>query len=125
MGWKTVVALCAALVLAGCMSSGTNIADSQLDQLVRGKTTEAEVIAKLGPPTMRDRDASGEHVLTYSYSHIAPSAQSFIPIVGGLIATMDMKGKMVRLTFTPVGVLKDWTSTENDMSSNNGLLNQH
>jgi outer membrane protein assembly factor BamE (lipoprotein component of BamABCDE complex) len=125
MIWKPAFALCIALALSGCMLSGTNVSDAQIDQFVRGKTTQDEVVAKLGPPTSRNRAASGETTLMYSYTKMSPTAATFIPLVGGLFAGVDMKGKLVSFTFTKAGVLKDWTASENDMSSNNGLLNQH
>lgn len=124
MGTRIAPALAAALLLSGCMSSGTNVSDAQVDQFVKGKTSRAEVIASLGPPTSRARAANGDETLTYSYMNFSPQAQSFIPLVGGFIAKTNMRSRMVTFKFAPNGVLEDWSSTDNDMSTNNGLLNQ-
>lgn len=113
-----------ALVLAGCMSSGTEVSDGAISQFVRGRTTETEVVQKLGEPNSRERNASGQMVDTYLYTSVAANAQSFIPIVGGLIASSDMKMKTVRFTFSAQGVLLDWSSSSTKQEMHNGLLNQ-
>ena len=40
----------AALMIVGCVSSGTKVTQQQLTQFQVGKTTEGEVIAALGSP---------------------------------------------------------------------------
>src|ERR1700740_1236710 len=111
MAFRTglALALCAGLGLAGCMSSGTEVSDAQIDQFVKGKTTEAEVIAKLGPPETSQRTADGERMDMYSYANVAPRAESFIPFFGMFFAKTDMKSKLVIFTFSKNGVLKDWS----------------
>lgn len=117
-------ALTAALLLAGCMSSGTEVSDQQINQFVRGKTTEAEVIATLGQPDQSERSSDGERADMYIYTKSRANAQSFIPLIGPFIASMDMKSKIVRFTFYKNGVLKDWTSSGSATTMNEGYANQ-
>ena len=130
MGQKAVQARRAALwsvaatVLAGCMSSGTDVSDEQISQFVRGKTTESEVIARLGPPTMTQRSADGDLTDTYQYNKMALKAQSFIPLIGGFISASDTKTRMVMFTYSRKGILTNWTSSGGESTLNNGLLNQ-
>lgn len=121
---KLLAALCAAICLSGCMSSGTQVSDEQIDQFVKGKTTEAEVTSKLGPPDMTQRSSNGERTDMYMYTKVAANAQSFIPLIGGFIASTDTKTKMVSFSFTRNGVLSDWSTSGGNSTINSGLLNQ-
>lgn len=119
-----VAALCAGLLLAGCMSSGTEISDEEIGQFVKGRTTEAEVISRLGEPSSRDRSSNGERVDMYVYSKVAADAHSFVPIVGGLFASSETQTQIVRFVFSKSGVLLDWTVSDSHTKMKNGLLNQ-
>lgn len=123
MGWKSVFALCGALVVGACMSFGTEVSDNQLQQLVRGKTTEAELEARLGPPTSRERKANGETVLLYNFSKTSFTAATFVPFIGPLLAGTNSRSKIVSFSFSSDGVLKDWSAIDNDLSVRNGILN--
>jgi len=106
------------LVLSGCMSYGKNISDDQVNQFVRGKTTEQEVIATLGPPTMTQRSSKGEKVDTYSFASTAPNAKMFIPFIGPWLAGADVRTRIVNFKFNTKGTLEDW-DTSNSSSVGN------
>jgi hypothetical protein len=117
--------LAVSLALAGCVSSGKEISDSQLNQFVRGRTTEADVVAVLGQPNFTDRSATGQFTDTYEYMKAGPEAQTYIPIVGAFIASSDMKTQAVRFVFSAKGVLLDWSISTSNQHLNNGYFNQH
>jgi hypothetical protein len=124
---KSVVALaiCAGLGLSGCASSsGTPVSDDQISQFVRGRTTEREIIARIGPPTSIERSAHGDQIDTYTYTKVGTSLQTYIPLVGDLVGQADTKTKIVRLTFSHDGVLSDWSVSDSNATINSGLLNQ-
>jgi outer membrane protein assembly factor BamE (lipoprotein component of BamABCDE complex) len=110
--------------LSGCVSSGTKVTEQQADQFEKGKSTEADVIAKLGAPTSSSRAADGARADVYMYTKSQARAASFIPVVGLLAGGADATMMAVIFHFTPDGVLKDWTSNVTNAGANTGLLNQ-
>jgi hypothetical protein len=66
-------ALCA-LVLAGCVSSGTKITPDQVAEFERGKATLAEVIGRLGPPNSRTNTPTGQTIIVYAFVAASPGA---------------------------------------------------
>jgi outer membrane protein assembly factor BamE (lipoprotein component of BamABCDE complex) len=113
------------MALSGCVSSGTKVTEQQASQFVKGQSTEAQVIAKLGAPDTASRASDGSHVDQYSYVQTSARAASFIPVVGLMAGGADSKVTVVSFTFEPNGVLKDWTSTIANRGVDTGLLNQH
>ena len=70
-----VATLCMAH-LAGCSTvsaldhkTGTQVSQKQLDALVKGKTSRADVIALIGQPPMKS-ERMGKEIWTYPYSRI-------------------------------------------------------
>lgn len=118
------VSLLLLLSLAGCVSSGTHVTEAQAGQFVKGKTTEAEVIAALGPPDSTTRNDDGSRVDSYTYFKAAANAASFIPYVDLLAGGTKGSYSTVAFTFDARGVLKGWTSTSGKSDTNTGLLNQ-
>jgi hypothetical protein len=116
--------LIAALALAGCASSGTKVTEAQASQFIKGQSTEAEVIAKLGQPTSSSRAADGSRADIYMYSQAQARAENFIPVVGLMAGGADATRTAVIFHYGPDGVLKDWTSNATNVDMNTGLLNQ-
>lgn len=58
------------LLLAGCATSGREITQSQMDQIVEGQTTRSDLIAMLGQPNSVTRNHDGTHVLGWGYAHV-------------------------------------------------------
>ncbi len=122
----TVLSLC---LLCGC-STGTKISQADLDAFRPGQTREADVIAKLGPPTSRTDTIGGESVLSYHYARSSDGVKSAIPaagaLAGGIAGSLagllgGVAGSMagdpaaqtqdVALTFQADGTLKSITRT--------------
>jgi outer membrane protein assembly factor BamE (lipoprotein component of BamABCDE complex) len=119
-----MLVITALFALAGCVSSGTKVTEQQAGQFEKGKSTEADVIARLGPPSTVIRQSDGSHIDQYTHIDSQARAASFIPVVGLMAGGADSKMSIVSFTFTPDGLLKDWTSTQNNTGVNTGLLNQ-
>ncbi len=108
---KRISAFAIAAILAGCASSGTKVTEQQAGQFEKGKSTEAEVIARLGTPTSTTRMADGSRLDAYAYTQAQARAASFIPVVGLMAGGADAKVSIVSFKFGPDGLLVDWTST--------------
>lgn len=65
---STVVLL--ALLLAGCATSGREITQSHVNQVVEGQTTRADLVAMLGQPNTMTQNHDGTSVLGWGYAHI-------------------------------------------------------
>ncbi len=128
-----LVVFCAA---CGATVSGNKIlanetAKSLQQFLVKGKTTQQEVVAKFGKP-----DGSslfdGKEVWTYTYTHVANASPGYLvgfaPVIGsGLVggaipSTTDATGKNLQITFSKSGVVEKFDYTElTDNSVNVGI----
>jgi outer membrane protein assembly factor BamE (lipoprotein component of BamABCDE complex) len=113
-----------ALSLAGCVSVGTQVSEEQAAQFKKGVTTEAEVIAKLGPPDSTMRADDGSKVDSYTYMKSSANAVDFIPYVGLLAGGSTGKYTTVAFSFDGNGVLKGYTAGSGKQDFNTGLLNQ-
>jgi len=107
------------------MSSGTKVTEQQAAQFEKGKSTEAEVIAKLGPPTSSSRGPDGAKADVYMYTKSQARAASFIPVVGLMAGGADASMTAVIFHFRPDGLLEDWASNITNTGVDTGLLNQH
>jgi YD repeat-containing protein len=120
-----IVIWIAAALLAGCTSYGTEITEAQANQFEKGKSTEEDVIAKLGRPSaMSALLPDGSHSITYSYSRLQMSAASYIPVVGALAGETNASVTVYSFTFDAGHRLIDWDSTLKNTTDKMGLLNQ-
>jgi outer membrane protein assembly factor BamE (lipoprotein component of BamABCDE complex) len=117
---KIVGAVLALALLAGCVSVGTQVKDSALEQFQKGVTTEADVVKALGPPQSITTSTEGLRMLTYMGLHSQPKAASFIPVVGLFAGGADTTGSYVSFRFDKDGKLADITSQQNQMSGRMG-----
>lgn len=79
---KLALALVVSLFIAGCASSGTQVSQNAAMQFKEGVTTEAQIVAKLGPPSGVTISSGGGKTLLYSGAQYQTKAATFIPIVG-------------------------------------------
>jgi outer membrane protein assembly factor BamE (lipoprotein component of BamABCDE complex) len=94
--------------LAACAptTSGTAPTDSQLASFQEGRTTAAQVLAALGPPTSDAYDSTtGQRTLGYAETRADVKGESFIPIVGVFAGGVNAQSRSVVLTFDKRGVL--------------------
>ena len=73
---------CALLLLGACSSTGVDVSTVQASQFVVGRTTAAEVEAKLGPPTGDQTSSDGTRTLSYRGEHNRSDPLAFVPIAG-------------------------------------------
>lgn len=118
---KKIAAIVAALILAGCASSGVRVTDEQMAQFHEGQTTKQEVIAALGQPTTTMRNADGTTLLMYTYSEARTRGSTFIPIVGAFVGGVDTRSNNVMLTFDQQGVLKTTSSSSSQYGTATGI----
>lgn len=79
---------------------------------VIGKTTIAEVTAKLGKPGTVYGMADGTKIFTYVSSRTHVKGYSFIPVVGMFAAGAKGSTSIKTFTFGPDGILKNFTSSD-------------
>jgi hypothetical protein len=108
------------LMLGGCVvaTGRSDITDADVNQFVEGKSTYQEVLQKLGKPNsdrkqkivQNGKDLSMHYVIyDMSTSETKVSATSFIPVVGSLMGTTQVKSTSKRYTFLfdiNTGILK-------------------
>jgi len=116
-----IAGLIAALVLAGCAASGVKVTDEHIASLKAGESTESQVVAQLGAPTMRMRLSDGTSIMVYSYSEVQVRPSTFIPIVGAFAGGSDMRSNTVTLRFDRDGKLIDTTSSQTNYGTGTGL----
>ena len=114
-----------AAILAGCAATGVMVTDDQIAQFKTGESTEPQVIAALGQPSMRMRLADSSTMLVYTYSQYSTRPATFIPIVGAFAGGSDYKTNSVTLMFDTTGKLKSTTSSQSaggvGMGASSGL----
>lgn len=90
----------------GCysMTSGSRVERADVERIVRGKTTRAEVLKMFGPPTRATIAPDGREALSWEYSKA--SAQAFVFVNS---ARMEDTGLTVFLT--QQGVVDDYMYT--------------
>lgn len=103
-GWKVVLALFVATLLAGCATTmGRDYDPSKINQFVPGKTTLSEVEAVLGQPQEQETESDGTTRLHYQYISSQSSVGSYIPGVSMFDHGVATKGKDTFLYFDKAG----------------------
>lgn len=113
--------LIAVFALSACMSMGTKVDQEKLSQFVKGKTTYAEVVQKLGKPTQNTINSDGTRTITYVYAQSQANAASFIPIVGGFLGGAESENTTVALNFDKKSLLTSYTASEGGMNVGTGI----
>ncbi len=65
---KLILGAVAALLLSGCVYTGTNFDESKLANVQKGVTTKQEVISYFGKPSTTTVDSDGNEMLMWTYS---------------------------------------------------------
>ena len=110
-----------ALALTACVSAGVRVDQSRLAEFKKGKTTESDIIAALGSPTMTSVDSTGEKSLIYSFTSAQPRPESFIPYVGPLVGGSDAETTNVMFFLNKRGVMKHYTSSQSRIGVGTGF----
>jgi hypothetical protein len=101
-----IAALAVVAALAGC-ATGNNVVKSQLDGLELGKSTRADVEAKLGKPTFDRRTPDGTSSINYVWVDPHTRTASFFLINEGPTAGVDATSRSAGFFFDEKGVLID------------------
>ena len=104
---KTISAMAAILLLAGCATTGTRVDDAAVDKFTPGVTTEADVTKALGAPQYRSRNSDGTTMVMYNYAHTQVKGATFIPVVGLFAGGVKADMTNARFTFDANGKLTD------------------
>lgn len=121
---RRMAALALVATLSGCVSTGTKLSDADVQQFQKGKTTEAEIIAKLGVPTTVVRNDNGTKADIYVHSSLRPDAANFIPYVGLFAGGTKASSSTVTFSFDANGILASVSSQDTNVEGHSGLLNQ-
>jgi outer membrane protein assembly factor BamE (lipoprotein component of BamABCDE complex) len=95
-----------ALVAVGCIEAGHEIKSEQISQIVKGKTTETELIKMFGEPQTTSTNSQGERMLVWSHMH-EDVMMMYLGIYGG-----QMKNQTLMVTIGPDGVVKNFQTSE-------------
>jgi len=108
------------LSFAGCASTTGNphllnmTASDLSSHLIRGRSTQADVINYLGEPMSKLVNEDGEY-WSYSYSKAAVNGLAFVPFVGQFLKDESVSSKSVQVLFGKNGILKSYTTGQTAM----------
>lgn len=105
--------------IGGCASHGVMLSESQVSQIKKGETTEAQLIQALGQPTTVSM-YSGQRTLIYSGAHAQARAASFIPIVGPLVGGSDARATTAIFRIKD-GIVIDYSYTQSNIGGGTGI----
>jgi outer membrane protein assembly factor BamE (lipoprotein component of BamABCDE complex) len=110
------------LLIASCGgSSGTKVDQAQITQFKPGITTYDQVAAALGPPSGTTQASDGTKTLIYVHTETSIHGATFIPVVGMFAGGADAQQQSVIFTFDKNGVLANYSTTQVQACSNNGI----
>lgn len=92
---------------------GRRIDADAASKIIVGKTTKSEIVALIGSPDGSTSTGRGDTIWTYNYVGSQMKAQSFIPVVGGLLSGANMQTQSTTIIFNPNGVVKDFQNSAN------------
>jgi hypothetical protein len=118
---RYAMAVMAAAMLSGCAASGVQVTQEQAQSFQVGRSTYADIVGALGPPTTVTTIASGQRYAVYSYAAVQSRPQNFIPYIGPLVAGYDTKSSAVTFIFDPRDVLVSSSSTQSNMGTGANL----
>lgn len=107
--------------LVGCVTVGREIAETQLTGLEKGKTTQSQVIEKLGQPNSSTVMLNGQRSISYAFVHAQARPESFIPIIGGFVGGADSRVTVSTFIFNTDGTLDTYTHTQSNSGSGYGF----
>lgn len=119
----TALLIALSILLSGCASSGTKVSAEQATKFVKGKTTYADVISKLGKPDMISTTSDGGKTISYIYHQTETTLVSYVPILGSLVGGVNNEGSTASFSFNKKSILTDYAASESGSDINTGFLN--
>lgn len=121
------VLLWLALALAGCASSGnSSIADatgaSVAAQLIKGRTTQADVRKLYGDPLKTSFSSNGFESWEYEFTKLQSRPTNFIPYVNLVHSGADGDKKSLVVFFDKGKVVQDFTMSTSKVEMSQGLI---
>jgi outer membrane protein assembly factor BamE (lipoprotein component of BamABCDE complex) len=128
MAWRIVVAAgLSSAFLAGCASSGNeSIADASHEtvsgQLVKGRTTQAQVRQLYGDPIKNSFTDSGNESWEYEFSRLHSKPTNFIPYVNLIHSGAEGDKKSLVIFFDKRKVVQQYTNSSSKVDISRGLI---
>lgn len=115
--------------LAGCASAGnTSIADATNEsvstQLVKGRTTQADVRRIYGDPMESSFTSNGRESWEYEFSRMQSKPTNFIPYVNLVHSGAEGHKKSLVVFFDSNKVVQDFTMSTSQVDVSHGLITQ-
>ena len=117
---KLASTLLTVAILTGCASSGTQVSQQAATQFKEGESTEAQIIAKLGPPTSTTI-MGGFKTISYSGMQYQVKGATFIPIIGAFAGGSDYTMSIASYQIGSDGILKKFSYTTSGSGSRSGV----
>lgn len=114
------VLLSAALLAAGCASSGVEVSQQTVQSFQKGVATQSDILAKLGAPTTKASLSDGRSVWVYSFAAAKARPESFIPLVGAFVGGSDVHATTASFIFDQSGTLAEVHASETNTGSRLG-----
>jgi hypothetical protein len=116
-----------ACALGGCVSSGNeSIADatnaSVAGQLVKGKTTQADVRRLYGDPIKTSFSSNGFETWEYEFTRLQSKPTNFIPYVNLVHSGAEGDKKALVIFFDKQKVLQDYTMSTSRIDMSRGII---
>ena len=128
MAWRIcLVAGLSSALLSGCASSGNeSIADASREtvseQLVKGKTTQAQVRQLYGDPMKSSFTDSGNELWEYEFSRMRSKPINFVPYVNALYSGAEGDKKSLVIFFDRSRVVQQYTISTSKVDVSRGLI---
>src|SRR5215468_7155819 len=128
MAWRIgfVVGLLSA-ALGGCASVGNeSIADASIqsvsEQLVKGRTTQAQVRELYGDPFKTSFTDSGNESWEYEFSRLRSKPTNFVPYVNLIYSGAEGDKKSLVIFFNKSKVVQQYTISTSQVDVSQGLI---
>ncbi|MEI8350054.1 MAG: outer membrane protein assembly factor BamE [Candidatus Omnitrophota bacterium] len=117
-----IIIFCILVLFSGCATVGTEIKQTNVDKLQKGKTTKEEVVKVFGQPDTTYFDKDGRLVYSYFASKVRNTAWNFIPVVNIIHSEMEMKNQMLVIMFSKDGIVEEYSSINSDKPMKYGIV---
>jgi outer membrane lipoprotein-sorting protein len=127
MAARVLALLVLSSILNGCVSSGNeSIADatgaSVASQLIKGKTTQADVRRLYGDPIKTSFTSSGSESWEYEFTRMQSKPTNFIPYVSLVHSGAEGDKKSLVILFDKAKVVQDYTMSTSKIDVSSGLI---
>jgi len=128
MAWRiSFVAALLSAFLAGCASVGNeSIADASPQtlsgQLVKGKTTQAQVRELYGDPIKSSFTDSGNELWEYEFSRLRSKPTNFVPYLNVVYSGAEGDKKSLVIFFDKRKVVQQYTISTSKVDISRGLI---